>query len=407
MRESKRSPKPPPSKEIDDGRPARKASPSRKKSRRRSAAAAAPDDGIPDDEVDIVVRVARMMKANKLSQVQVGQEARVSQAVISQWLARKSVANPPAARSRPAGAHERSAPQVPRAQRQGGQGHGGLAGGAAQRHPGPHTAPRTRHTRPPIRSRADWRFRRQNSLVAPLTKESTTSVLRPSHHKAPIKRKAEALASKAQIQDQIQESATGLTFKESDEDEEEEGEGGKARRKRKRPPQLTAALGDERGPRSSRRTRGDGRIFSPSEFAPVNALGQLEVSAAPSALALLQSVLRTNNRTDCWVRLQTPVGMPTPGNTPWGEAPGPFWESHKREPTPREAQGAVERPSVRGGMEPGSTRSRDRPLIDVDSLLPPSPAGARRSPRISPRVRPNSSVVWKILCPTRFPIFGF
>ena len=89
MRESKRSPKPPPSKEIDDGRPARKASPSRKKSRRRSAAAAAPDDGIPDDEVDIVVRVARMMKANKLSQVQVGQEARVSQAVISQWLARK------------------------------------------------------------------------------------------------------------------------------------------------------------------------------------------------------------------------------------------------------------------------------------------------------------------------------
>ena len=91
--------------------------------------------------------------------------------------------------------------------------------------------------------------------------------------------------------------------------------------------------------------------------------------------------------------------MPTPGNTPWGEAPGPFWESHKREPTPREAQGAVERPSVRGGMEPGSTRSRDRPLIDVDSLLPPSPAGARRSPRISPRVRPNSSVVWKILCP--------
>ena len=95
MRESKRSPKPPPSKEIDDGRPARKASPSRKKSRRRSAAAAAPDDGIPDDEVDIVVRVARMMKANKLSQVQVGQEARVSQAVISQWLARKSVATPP------------------------------------------------------------------------------------------------------------------------------------------------------------------------------------------------------------------------------------------------------------------------------------------------------------------------
>ena len=126
-------------------------------------------------------------------------------------------------------------------------------------------------------------------------------MLRPSHHKAPIKRKAAALASKAQIQDQIQESATGLTFKEPDEEEEEEegedGDGGKARRKRKRPPQLTAALGDERGPRSSRRTRGDGRIFSPSEFAPVNALGQLEVSAAPSALALVQSVLRTNNRT--------------------------------------------------------------------------------------------------------------
>ena len=44
-----------------------------------------------DDDADIVMRVARMMKSNKLSQVQVGQEARVSQAVISQWLARKYV----------------------------------------------------------------------------------------------------------------------------------------------------------------------------------------------------------------------------------------------------------------------------------------------------------------------------
>eukprot|EP01047_Picozoa_sp_COSAG01_P013935 COSAG01_NODE_667_length_14389_cov_5.828202_6_plen_199_part_00 len=41
------------------------------------------------DETDIVVRVSKLMKTNKLSQVQVGQEARVSQAVISQWLARK------------------------------------------------------------------------------------------------------------------------------------------------------------------------------------------------------------------------------------------------------------------------------------------------------------------------------
>ena len=47
-----------------------------------------------DDDADIVMRVARMMKSNKLSQVQVGQEARVSQAVISQWLARKYVSTP-------------------------------------------------------------------------------------------------------------------------------------------------------------------------------------------------------------------------------------------------------------------------------------------------------------------------
>ena len=113
----------------------------------------------------------------------------------------------------------------------------------------------------------------QNSLVAPLTKEGTTSVLRPSHHKQPVKRKTAGQVSKAQIQEQIQEAATGLTIGEGD-------SGGK--RKRKRPPQLTEALGND-GPRSSRR-RGDGRIFSPSEFAPINALGQLEVCGIPLAL---------------------------------------------------------------------------------------------------------------------------
>ena len=41
-----------------------------------------------------------MMKSNKLSQVQVGQEARVSQAVISQWLARKYVPTLPAQHGR-------------------------------------------------------------------------------------------------------------------------------------------------------------------------------------------------------------------------------------------------------------------------------------------------------------------
>lgn len=104
--------------------------------------------------------------------------------------------------------------------------------------------------------------------MAPLTKEGTTSVLRPSHHKQPVKRKTAAQVSKAQIQAQIQESATGLTI--------EGGEDSSGKRKRKRPPQLTEALGGGDGPRSSRR-RGDGRIFSPSEFAPINALGQLEV----------------------------------------------------------------------------------------------------------------------------------
>ena len=55
----------------------------------------------------------------------------------------------------------------------------------------------------------DWLEARRtgtlNSLVAPLTKEGTTSVLRPSHHKAPVKRKAVGQASKTQIQAQIQE----------------------------------------------------------------------------------------------------------------------------------------------------------------------------------------------------------
>lgn len=112
----------------------------------------------------------------------------------------------------------------------------------------------------------------QNSLVAPLTKEGTTSVLRPSHHKQPVKpRKTAGQVSKAQIQAQIEESATGLTIGE---------EASSGKRKRKRPPQLTEALGSD-GPRSSRR-RGDGRIFSPSEFAPINALGQLEVRGSVS-----------------------------------------------------------------------------------------------------------------------------
>ena len=51
------------------------------------------EEPLPPD-ADIVVRVSRMMKSNKLSQVTVGQEARVSQAVISQWLARKYVSAP-------------------------------------------------------------------------------------------------------------------------------------------------------------------------------------------------------------------------------------------------------------------------------------------------------------------------
>lgn len=49
----------------------------------------APEEEPLPPDADIVLRVSRMMKTNKLSQVQVGQEARVSQAVISQWLARK------------------------------------------------------------------------------------------------------------------------------------------------------------------------------------------------------------------------------------------------------------------------------------------------------------------------------
>lgn len=42
-----------------------------------------------DGDADIVVRVARMMKANNLKQTQVGQESRVNLSCLSQWLRRK------------------------------------------------------------------------------------------------------------------------------------------------------------------------------------------------------------------------------------------------------------------------------------------------------------------------------
>ena len=42
-----------------------------------------------DEDADIVMHVARMIKAHKLDQRQVGQQARVSQSILSQWLGRK------------------------------------------------------------------------------------------------------------------------------------------------------------------------------------------------------------------------------------------------------------------------------------------------------------------------------
>jgi hypothetical protein len=42
-----------------------------------------------DSDADLVKDVRLFMKTNKLSQVTVGQEARISQAVISQWLSLK------------------------------------------------------------------------------------------------------------------------------------------------------------------------------------------------------------------------------------------------------------------------------------------------------------------------------
>ena len=261
------------------------------KARPKSKAKKVEEEPLPPD-ADIVVRVSRLMKSNKLSQVQVGQEARVSQAVISQWLARKYVSthtHPPPPLPFSLGAAgwtavkalhcwnrtADGAAQIPRAQRQGGQGDGGLVGGAAQRDPSETLPYGTHRVRPflpgefaGLTQALACNGLSQNELVAPLVKEGTTSVLRPSHHKQPVKRKTVGQVSKAQIQAQIEESATGLTI-----GEDASGVGGK--RKRKRPPQLTEALGGD-GPRSSRR-RGDGRIFSPSEFAPINALGQLEV----------------------------------------------------------------------------------------------------------------------------------
>eukprot|EP01044_Picomonas_judraskeda_P024484 COSAG03_NODE_6768_length_1008_cov_1.649065_1_plen_120_part_10 len=67
-----------------------KSSPAKAKPKSKGKKKAAEEEPLPPD-ADIVVRVSRLMKSNKLSQVQVGQEARVSQAVISQWLARKYV----------------------------------------------------------------------------------------------------------------------------------------------------------------------------------------------------------------------------------------------------------------------------------------------------------------------------
>ena len=137
-----------------------------------------------------------------------------------------------------------------------------------------------------------------HALVAPLVKD-TTSVLRPSHHRAPPKKKGAPQMSKAQIAETIQQAATGLTFCGPDETMDESEDigvapppGAAGRKKRKRPPQLTAAMGEvaRSARRSLRSTRASGRLISPSEFAPSTAVGQLE----------------------------TPVGMPTPGNTPWG-----------------------------------------------------------------------------------------
>ena len=66
---------------------------SKSKSKSKGKKKAPEEEPLPPD-ADIVLRVSRMMKTNKLSQVQVGQEARVSQAVISQWLARKYAFTP-------------------------------------------------------------------------------------------------------------------------------------------------------------------------------------------------------------------------------------------------------------------------------------------------------------------------
>jgi hypothetical protein len=195
----------------------------------KSAAAAAEAAAMapPVDESDVVRRVSKIMKVNKLSQVQVGQEARVSQAVISQWLARKY--------------------------------HG--------------------HNEKVDQAMEDWIVARQNgtlhALVAPLMKDANVSVLRPSHHKAPPKKKPAPQMSKAQIQEAIEESATGLTFSSQGEEEDSSGPSSAGKRNRKRPPQLTDAMGEiERNCRAEMRsTRGMGRLISPSEFAPVNTLG--------------------------------------------------------------------------------------------------------------------------------------
>jgi hypothetical protein len=104
-----------------------------------------------------------------------------------------------------------------------------------------------------------------HALVAPLSKEAQHSVLRPSHIKAPPKKKAAPQMSKAQLAEHIAESATGLTFLNPDE-ALEAGPGGSVdgglggRRKRKRPPQLNDAM-HEVNQRAARRW---GLTLSPS-----------------------------------------------------------------------------------------------------------------------------------------------
>ena len=289
-----------------------------------SPAAKQPSPGRASQNKVIVDDVIKEMKKYKLSQVQVGQEARVSQAVISQWLARKyhghngkvDKAMLDWLDARENGTLDQlSAPFAKGSAMSSADKARAAAAAAADESEEESSEEEEEEEEEEDEDEEDEEDEEEDDSEKPIWSQNGRGAA-PEPHAA-----ATDAVSLAAVEKIKQESATGLTFAGEGDDEPSSGRpsrdrppagpAGKAAggRKRKRPPSLNEALADLGRPtRAAKLASPYGRMISPSEFAPLGSIGQLE----------------------------TPVGMPTPGHTPWGTAPQPFWASEKRQPTPRD-----------------------------------------------------------------------